>query len=472
MTKLFLVVLNMSIAASYVAVAVLIARLLLKRAPKIFSYILWLAVAVRLTIPVSLTSDFSLLGIMQPQSTANHGFMTFVPEATALMKNPTIDMGIEKASSVISSALPAVTKVNSANPLQVILSLGAMVWLAGAAVMLLYSIAAYVRTLARIRTATLIRDHIYETDQTDTAFVCGFIKPKIIVPTGLTRQEMSYIVMHEQVHIQRRDYWIKPFAYLLLVIHWFNPIMWLSYAQMNRDMEMSCDERVVSKLGSSSKGGYATTLLSFSVDHKGFLRDSPLAFGEHHTKARIKNVLAYRKLPVWAAACILVVIAAVIAGCATNPRPLKVSPPAVQQQTYKGYDLDKLLDNKTLYVGNHIKVGGLIGGMPRPLGLDMNGLELQTSVEPYGVTYNYLANDVFTGADVNSNIFNNNAVMLLSLIDNVGSITFAFTELAPVEQHTSITYTREQVSQMLGEDVRTYAEDEEGLKRLIDQLMQ
>lgn len=470
MTKLFLVVLNMSIAASYVAIAVFVTRLLLKRAPKIFSYMLWLAIAVRLTLPISPASEFSLLKFVQPEPVSNTGYMAFLPEVAALMKTPAIDTGIEKISSVLSFAIPAVTPVNNASPMQFLLSISAIVWLAGVVVLLVYSIAAYLRTLARVRTATLIRDNIYETDQTDTPFVCGFIRPRIIVPTGLSSQEMSYVVMHEETHIQRRDYWIKPFAYLLLVIHWFNPIMWLSYTQMSRDMEMSCDERVVSRLGSSSKGCYAITLLSVSTNNKGLLPGSPLAFGEHHVKARIKNVLAYRKLPAWAAACLLVVVGAVIAGCATNPRPIEISPPSVQQQSYHGYDLDKLMDNKTLYVGNHIKVGGLIGGMPEPLGLDINGLELQTSSQPYGVTYRYLANDTYTETEANSSIFYNNAVLLLSLIDNVGSITYKISENA--EQQTFITFTREQVTQSLGEDVRTYAADKEGLKRLIDQLMQ
>lgn len=463
MTELFLAVFNMSIAASYVALVILILRILLKRAPKGFSYILWLAVAVRLAIPMSPTSDFSLLKLLKPESKSDAEFISFAPEVSSLMKAPVLDNGIRKISTVLGSTLPGASSSNLVNPLQTILSISSIVWLAGIAVLLVYSIATYLRMHRRIRTATLIKDSIYETDQVDTPFVYGFIRPRIIVPTGLNTQQMSYVVMHEQVHIQRKDYWIKPFAYLLLIIHWFNPLMWLCYAQMSRDMEMSCDERVVSRLGNSSIGGYATTLLSLSINHKP-LPGHPLAFGEHHVKARIRNVLAYRKLPGWAVACLLAVITIMIAGCVTNPKAI----PSAQQQTYHGYNLDTLTKNKTLYVGNHIKVGGLIGGMPRPDGLDGNGLELQTSSEPYGVTYRYLATSTYSETDANHSIFYNNAVLLMSLIDNVGSITYTISEDSV--QPVSITFTREQINELLGEDVRTYAADEAGLKRLIDRL--
>lgn len=465
MTELFLAVFNMSIAASFVALVVLIIRLLLKRAPKGFSYILWLAVAMRLAIPMSPTSDFSLLKLLKPESKSDMDFMSFTLEASSLMKAPILDSGIRKISNVLSSTFPGASSSNLINPLQTLLSISTVVWLAGIAVFLVYSIAVYLRMQKRIRTATLVADSIYETDQVDTPFVYGFIRPRIIVPTGLNAQELSYVVMHEQVHIQRKDYWIKPFAYLLLVMHWFNPLMWLCYIQMSRDMEMSCDERVVSRLGNNSKGGYATTLLSLSSNHKP-LPGHPLAFGEHHVKARIRNVLAYRKLSGWATACLLAVITIMIAGCVTNPKPIGGLP----QQAYHGYDLNTLLENKTLYVGNHIKVGGLIGGMPRPDGLDSKGMELQTSSEPYGVTYRYLATDTYSATVANNTIFYHNAVLLMSLIDNVGSVTYAISENS--EQPISITFTREQINESLGEDVRTYAVDEEGLKELIGRLVE
>lgn len=133
-----------------------------------------------------------------------------------------------------------------------------------------------------VRTATLVRDNIFETDRIDSPFVCGFIKPKIYVPINLPEQELSYILAHEQTHIRRLDYLVKPFAFLVLIIHWFNPIMWLSFALMSKDMEMSCDESVIRRMGSDRKASYSNSLLSLAVKRSGLLVGSPLAFGESH----------------------------------------------------------------------------------------------------------------------------------------------------------------------------------------------
>lgn len=475
MTDLLVIILNMSITASYVAVAVILGRFLLRRAPKIYSYILWSAVIIRLVIPVSFTSSFSILRLVQPKVKAGTGVMEFVPQDIGKQLMPVVDAGIKGISRLVNTSLPAAIPMASVNPVQILLWAASMVWLTGAAILLLYSVISYLRILRRVRTATLVKDNIFETDQISTPFVCGFVKPRIYIPTGLNEHELSYIVLHEQTHIKRRDYLIKPFVFIILIIHWFNPLMWLSYALMNKDMEMSCDESVVRKMGDHVKGNYSISLLSLSVSRRGFPGGSPLAFGESNVKARIHNILAYRQPSSWRVAGSLFVIAALVIGCTANPKPfsspLQQSPPPL----YSGYNMDTLMKNKTLYVGNHVKVGGLIGGMPKPAGLEGKGIELQTSAPPYGVTINYVMNDatdVTEDGAISGEAFYRNSVLLLSLIDNVGSITYAIVDNTGLYDGAaySFTFTRERVEELLGEDVRLHGADESSLRQLIDRL--
>ncbi|WP_084402891.1 M56 family metallopeptidase [Paenibacillus antarcticus] len=470
MTNLFLIILNMSITASYVTLAVIIARFLLRRTPKIFSYILWSAVLIRLVIPVSFTTNFSILGIVQPQAQASKGFMEFVPWDIGMQKYPVVDVGVTRISRFVSSSLPDATTIASVNPMQVIIWVGSIIWITGVAILLLYSIISYLKILTKVRTATLVKDNVYETDQIATPFVCGFLKPKIYIPTGISEHELPYILLHEQTHILRRDYLIKPFAFMLLILHWFNPMMWLSYSLMSKDMEMSCDEHVVNKMGEQIKGSYSTTLLSLSVNRSGLLTGSPLAFGESHVKERIKNILSYRQPSSWLVASSMLVIAALIVGCTANPAPLQPT-----QSAYSGYNIDTLMKNKTLFVGNHVKVGGLFSGMAIPVGLEANGMALQTTALPYGATINYIMNDsidVMKEGAISGEAFYRNSILLLSLIDNVDSITYAIAD--NTGQYDGVTYsftfTREQADKLLGEDVRHYAEDETSLRTLIDRL--
>lgn len=469
--NLFLVILNMSITASFVALAVIMVRFLLRRAPKIFSYILWAAVAIRLITPVSFTSSFSMLGFVKFQKKTGTGFMEFVPQEIGMQKNPVVDIGIKEISHFINSSLPVATPIASANPMQIIVWIGSLIWITGIVILLLFSILSYLKILVKVRTATLFKDNIYETDQIDTPFICGFLKPKIYIPIGMSDHELSYILLHEKIHIMRRDYLIKPFAFMLLIIHWFNPLMWLSYALMSKDMEMSCDESVVNKMGHQIKGSYSTSLLTLSVSKKGLLTGSPLAFGESDVKARIKNILTYRQPSKRMIAIYILVIVALVVGCTSNPMPLQQSPQESSQPLYLGYNIDKLMENKTLYVGGASKVGGLIGGMAKPTGVEWNGMALQTTAQPYGVIVNYIMNDSVPGIDeeeINNEIYYRNSILLLSLIDNVDIITYS------IDQNDGIvntfTFTREQADKLFGEDVRHYAKDETSLRQLIDRL--
>lgn len=316
---LFITILNMSITASYVAIGVIFVRLLLKKAPKIFSYILWAPVLFRLVCPFSFDSAFSFFNLINLNAKQGIGVSEFVPQDTGLMQTPAIQSGIGSIDSAANASLPQAIPAASVNPMQIWLAVLSLIWIFGVIALFIYSIISYVKIKRKLQTATRVDGNVFETDAIGTAFVCGFIRPKIYVPANIGDANLSYILEHERTHIRRKDYLIKPIAFLALILHWFNPLMWLCFALMSRDMEMSCDESVLRRLGDGAKGGYSGSLLALSVKRKGLLAANPLAFGESHVKTRIKNILNFKKPAFWV---IMVAVAAVCAAgfaFAVNP---------------------------------------------------------------------------------------------------------------------------------------------------------
>lgn len=317
---MFTTILNMSITASYVAVGVILVRILLRKAPKIFSYALWVVVLFRLICPFSFTTAFSFLGMLNVDSQNNAGVLEYVPNDIGFMQTPTVQSGIGSLDSTVNSSLPQATPIASVNPMQIWMDVLSIIWLAGIVVLLLYSVISYIKIRRQLLTATLVKDNIYESDQIGTAFVCGFIHPKIYVPVGVREADLSYILEHERTHIKRKDYLIKPFAFFALILHWFNPLIWLSFALMSRDMEMSCDESVLQKMSHDAKSGYSSSLLTLSEKRNGLFAANPLAFGESHVKARIKNIFNYKKPRFWAVAFSIVIVTAVGIGLMADPK--------------------------------------------------------------------------------------------------------------------------------------------------------
>lgn len=284
MIRVFLSVLNMSLTASYVIAAVLLARFFLKKAPKIISYLLWAVVGFRLLFPFSFESVFSLI----PFKAAP------IPNDITTQPAPHIDSGIHAADNAVSHVLPAAEAAAQVNPMQVWLTAGAYLWLAGVVAMLVYSIVSIIRLKRSLTGAVLIRDNIYQADNIRTPFVLGFFRPDIFIPVGLNEEEKRYIILHEQTHIRRGDPVVKLLGYFALCLHWFNPLAWAAFLCMGADMEMSCDEHVLKEMGSETKKSYSLSLLSLAADRR-MIGGSPLAFGEGGMKARIKNVLNFRK---------------------------------------------------------------------------------------------------------------------------------------------------------------------------------
>ncbi len=491
MTILFTSILNMSITASYVTLVVIVIRLFLKKVPKIFSYVLWLPVLIRLVFPFSFSSGFSffrLLGFNALQT--NTGVIKYVSDNIGLMQHPTVDVGINTINDAVNKILPAATPASSANPMQIITGFAILIWVIGMIALLIYSVVSYLKVISNVKTATLVHDNIFESDRITTPFVCGFIKPKIFIPSGIDKNDLTYILKHEQTHIKRLDYLIKPIAFLALIIHWFNPLMWISFALMSKDMEMSCDESVVKKLGNDIKGSYSNSLLSLSVKRSGLIMGSPLAFGESNTKSRIKNILTYKKPAFWVVAATIIITNTIIVAFTANPKSEQLPmTSSIGEQTpiesskgvqtyiphYLGYDIDSLVSNKTSYVGNNGKVVTLIDAIPLPKGIVRDIVELQTENKPYGITININMNDsssVMVDGAISGDAFYRNSILLFSLIDNVDIIKYYMKDNTGNYKGAAyvFTYTREEAEKLMGGDVRPYADSGDTLTKLIDKV--
>ena len=306
--KIFLQILNMSFTASFVIMLVLIARLLLKRSPKVLSYALWGVVLFRLICPFSFESVFSLLPAK----------INPISQDIVYAPIPTIDTGIPAINHTVNQLLPAATPTASINPLQIWVFIGTMVWLLGMAILLIYSIVSLVKLQMRLKNAVHEKDNIYLAEHLDTPFVMGIIRPKIYLPASLTEREKRYILLHEQMHIRRFDHVMKIVSFFVLCLHWFNPLVWIAFFISGKDMEMSCDEAVIKQLGNDVKKEYSSSLLTLATGRR-IIGGSPLAFGEGDTKVRIKNVLNYKKPAFWMVIVAAVAVICVIVGLMSNP---------------------------------------------------------------------------------------------------------------------------------------------------------
>lgn len=464
----FITVLNMSFTASYIALAVLLVRLLLKRLPKIFSYALWSAVLIRLICPVSFTSAFTILTFLRPVTAQNPGGLAFIPHNIGLQSNPQVNLGIESLNHSINSFLPQAVPTNSVNPLQIDLLLFSLVWVSGFALLVLFSIKAHFKVLKTVTTATVVNGNIFETDQIDTPFVYGFLKPKIYVPIGISSNELPYIVAHEKVHIKRLDYLLKPLAYLVLLLHWFNPLMWLCFALMSKDMEMSCDESVLKLKGEVIKADYTAALLTLATNRRGIVPGNLLAFGKSNVQARIENVLSYQK-PSWPVKTMaLIGTAVLILLFSANPQSEALTEPNAPSDNI----INTLLANKTPYVGNAVKDIALIDALPLPDGIVRSKVSLQTSSPPYGITITYTMREN-AREPLNSTAFYQSSILLFCLIDNVEVINWQLVEPSNSSQRNpdyNFTYTRDMAEKFLGDDVRRYGNSPDTLQTLLNRL--
>ena len=317
MENLFIHILNISITAGWLILAVIAARFLLKKAPRKITVLLWGLVALRLLIPFSIESKASLVPSAETIS-PTIGYAT----------RPQISSGISVVNNTVNPVLVetfAATPHSSVNPMQILLSIGSLVWILGMAALLLYAIVSALRLRRKVREAVPRQENIWLCDQVETPFVMGIFRPRILLPSGLSESETEYVLAHERAHLARKDYLWKPLAYLLLTIYWFHPLVWVAYILLCRDIEAATDEKVIRDMSLADKKAYALALVSCSRQQKAVLA-CPLAFGEIGVKERVKGVLNYKKPGFW---IILAAVAAilVIAICfLTNPKAKAADP--------------------------------------------------------------------------------------------------------------------------------------------------
>ena len=318
MSEIFLKIINMSISASYIVLAVLLLRLLLKKAPKWITVVLWGIVAVRLVCPFSIESVLSLI----PSSeVVSPNIMTD--------KTPAINTGIPIINSTLNPVISGTFTPNpgdSENPLQVWIPVLTTIWIVGMVALLIYTVISYAKVKRKIGTAVLYKDNIYQSEKVVSPFVLGIIKPKIYLPFNINEKDMEHVVAHEMAHIRRKDHLWKPLGFLLLTLHWFNPLMWLGYVLLCRDIELACDEKVIKALDHDARADYSQALLTCSVNRR-MIAACPLAFGEVGVKDRVKSVLSYKKPAFWIIIAAVVACVVVAVCFLTNPLNAKYKGP-------------------------------------------------------------------------------------------------------------------------------------------------
>ena len=329
MNELFLKIINMSISASWLVLAVLILRFVLKKAPKWINVLLWGIVAIRLICPFSFESTLSLIPSAET-----------IPLNIGMDTTPTINSGISAINNAVN---PIISQSNtpmagaSVNLLQITIGIYEYIWIFGMIALALYTAISYWRLCRKVDTAVRYKDNIFQSENVSFPFVLGIIKPRIYLPFKMNGQYLEHVVAHEQAHVCRKDHWWKPLGFLLLMIHWFNPLMWLAYVLLCRDIELACDEKVIKELGNEQRGDYTQALVACSINRR-MIAACPLAFGEVSVKERVKSVMNYKKPAFWVIIISVIVCVGVAVCFLTNPKQdsytLRIVVPAGSQEKF------------------------------------------------------------------------------------------------------------------------------------------
>ena len=440
----FLQVLNMSVTGGMVILFVLIARLLLKKAPKLFSYALWSVVLFRLCCPFSFESAISLL----PYKTG------ITPAGVLYTQTPNIDVGIPAVSAAINAAMPVPNLGDSVNPMQIVVAVAAVIWMAGIVALLIYSVVSLLKLRRRLGDAVQESGNIYTSASLNSPFVMGLLRPKIYLPAHLTEEETCYILLHEQTHIKRFDHVVKIVSFFVLCLHWFNPLVWVAFFLCGRDMELSCDEAVIKKLGSDVKKDYSTSLLTLATGRR-IVGGTPLAFGEGDTKSRIKNVLNYKKPAFWVIVVSIIAVVAIGIGLMANPKEKPTELGAAQT----------LWDARTEYVGNNAAVGQLIGLLEFPDSLTYRFFALQTGEDERGVELHLIQDSNRPLTDLETWQLDKNALLLFALIGNLEDVRCSVVDKEG--GNVGLHQTRAWADKVVEGDIRDYGESAEKLQELL-----
>ena len=311
MDDVFLKLVNLSISASWLILAVLVLRVVLKKAPKWVMPLLWGVVALRLVCLFSIESALSLI----PSAETIPSEIVTETREPVLYEQATLDI-------VTNPTLPSAAEVPvgvSRQQAQVDFNIYSILWLAGMSALLVHALVSAGKLKRKLATAILLRDNIYESEFVDSPFVFGVVKPNIYLPMHMDEGTAAYVIAHEHAHLARRDHWWKVLGYLVLALHWFNPLVWVAYILFCRDIELACDEKVVRGLDGAARADYSQALLSCAAPKRA-VAACPLAFGEGNIKTRVKSALHYRKPAFWVAAAAVLAVVIVAVCFLTNPR--------------------------------------------------------------------------------------------------------------------------------------------------------
>lgn len=311
MDDVFLKLVNLSISASWLILAVLVLRVVLKKAPKWVMPLLWGVVALRLVCLFSIESALSLI----PSAETIPSEIVTETREPVLYEQATLDI-------VTNPTLPSAAEVPvgvSRQQAQVDFNIYSVLWLAGMAALLVHALVSAGKLKRKLATAILLRDNIYESEFVDSPFVFGVVKPNIYLPMHMDEGTAAYVIAHERAHLARRDHWWKVMGYLVLALHWFNPLVWVAYILFCRDIELACDEKVVKGLDGAARADYSQALLSCAAPKRA-VAACPLAFGEGNIKTRVKSALHYKKPAFWVAAAAVLAVVIVAVCFLTNPR--------------------------------------------------------------------------------------------------------------------------------------------------------
>ena len=308
---LFLKCVNISIRATWFLLAILVMRAIFQKTSNKYRMWLWAFLGIRLICPFSFESIFSFL----PTGDT-------IPSDIAMMEKPMITSGVQVIDKTVNPVLvenyaPAVG--NSANPLQILTHVLSILWVVGIVAMLCYFLYSTLKLKKKVRSASLVRDNIYETDVIGMPFVLGMFSPKIYLPKSLTGEERDNIILHEETHIKRYDCFIKPLAFIILGVYWFNPLLWVAYRLLGKDIELRCDEEVLGHLNETGRKSYASALLECAYNRHA-LGACPVAFGEADIKNRIKSILNYKKHSFWVGILMIALCLVVGIGFMSDPK--------------------------------------------------------------------------------------------------------------------------------------------------------
>lgn len=462
--NLFRGVLNMGITATYTILLVLLVRMVLRKAPKIYSYLLWFAVLFRLLCPIALPSPVSFLNLLDFQGSQVQ--MTYIPRDIGFHAHPTVNTGIPFLSERIGEWLPAATPAVSANPTQIWGFIACTIWTMGVTGFVIYVLISAIRLHHLTAAAVSVGPGVYEVEGLHSPFARGilsnglfgtsFLQARIYLPMSLNAEKRRLILLHERVHLRRLDPLVKSLFFVALALHWYNLLVWVAFFVMVKDMEMSCDEAVLCQMKETEKytekgvehngctensaSLYSETLLHMAAAEAGLKKLSPLgplAFGESSVASRIKNVLRFRVFSKRMRMVLGVLCAAFLLICCSNPAGNGGSSLNGRLNYYwekltgdsAQNEIDMLWEHRTPYIGDNSAVGNLLGSLqvPKEWGITSDGMELFTSERPYMLKIRYRSTEVLSNRIEEDNWIYENAAILFALIDNADVITTQIT---------------------------------------------